>query len=49
MNPKEILNKVNLFFKHLPENFNKLSLGEKTAYGLIILGALFILISILLF
>ena len=49
MNPKDLLNKVNLFFKDLPENFKKLSTGEKAAYSLIILGVLFILISIMLF
>lgn len=49
MNLKELLSKVNLFFKDLPENFKKLSAGEKVAYGLIVLGVLFILISIILF
>lgn len=49
INPKQILNKVQLFFKQLPAKFKALTMGEKLAYGAIGLGVLFILIALILF
>ena len=49
MNPKQLINKIVIFFKQLPYNFRALSLEEKIAYGLVALGALLIIVSLILF